>query len=167
MKLEVTIEKKYVFFLAASLLILAGAITSYAFTASPGAVPNPGHALAEIQGYFSGDANLQNSLGRFCQSDGTNCVPGSVPTGVTRLYWCNHNGGFAPGQPAEAGAACSLATNIAQNPSSGYRAMGCTVTLAGVKYLAGNLREFQQQWWGDISGWIRCDDNTILVAKIG
>lgn len=81
-------------------LALAGA-----YTASPGGVPNPGHRLSEIQGYFQGDANLQASLGKLCQSDGTNC--GSIEGLVVGGYWleanvcrdpwgdavCNGNGG--------------------------------------------------------------------------
>ncbi|NCO11399.1 hypothetical protein CO038_01785 [Candidatus Pacearchaeota archaeon CG_4_9_14_0_2_um_filter_39_13] len=73
MKVEVNVEKKYALMIIASVLILAGAIGIYAYTVNPGAVPNPGHTLTGIQGYFDGDADLQASLGKLCQKDGTNC----------------------------------------------------------------------------------------------
>lgn len=78
MKFEVNIEKRYAVLILASVLILAGAIGIYAYTVNPGAIPNPGHALTSIQGYFDGDSNLETSLGKLCQADGTNC-PGTLP----------------------------------------------------------------------------------------
>ncbi|MEK6899237.1 MAG: hypothetical protein AABW79_04030 [Nanoarchaeota archaeon] len=74
MKIEVNIEKKYVFLIVGILILIAGGIFVYAYTFSLGTVPNPGHSLSSIQGYFSGDTNLQTTLGKFCQTDGTNCL---------------------------------------------------------------------------------------------
>jgi|GEM_PF-2065073 len=76
MKIEVNIEKKYFIGIVASILILAGIFGIYAYTVSPGTIPNPGHSLDEIQGYFEGDASLYDTLEKFCQDDGSNCVFG-------------------------------------------------------------------------------------------
>jgi hypothetical protein len=73
MKIEVKVTTKkavVLLVIAAALLGVAGVI---AFSVGPGSVPNPGHPLSGVQGYFSGDATLQDSLGKFCQLDGTNC----------------------------------------------------------------------------------------------
>ncbi len=85
MKIEVNITKRYFLGILGAVLLLIGVIGTFAYTASPGAVPNPGHALTSIQGYFSGDTNLQTSLGKFCQADGTNCVSSTVSCG-----WVEH-----------------------------------------------------------------------------
>jgi hypothetical protein len=73
MQITVNIEKRHAFMMLGAILILALVIGINAFTVAPGTIPSPGHALNKIQGYFSGDANLQASLAKFCQSDGTNC----------------------------------------------------------------------------------------------
>ncbi|MBS3090993.1 hypothetical protein J4217_00915 [Candidatus Pacearchaeota archaeon] len=71
MKIEVNVEKRYFFGILAVVLLIGVGVLVYAI----GAVPNPvGHALSQVQGYFTGDASLEASLGRFCQSDGTNCA---------------------------------------------------------------------------------------------
>lgn len=73
MKIEVNITKTKLFILFIGLFVLAGAIFAFAYTSVPGSIPNPGHSLSENQGYFQNDLNLNQSLGKFCQSDGTNC----------------------------------------------------------------------------------------------
>lgn len=75
MKIEVSIEKKYALSILVALLLLAGVIGTFAYTKSLSVVPNPGHGLDSVQGYFGGDNNLADSLEKFCQSDGTNCKP--------------------------------------------------------------------------------------------
>lgn len=83
------IQKKYAFVIIGLLLVLGAGMFVYAYTAGLGVVPNPGHLLSEMQGYFQNDSNLQQSLGKFCQSDGTNCVAtssgGSVEIGYSNL----------------------------------------------------------------------------------
>src|SRR3989344_2925422 len=87
MKIEVDVKKRYFFSVLAVVLIIVGIVGVFGFPKSLGGVPNPGHALSTIQGYFSGDANLESSLEKFCQSDGTNCVGGDSQTGsVSGLY---------------------------------------------------------------------------------
>ena len=87
MRIEVDVKKRYFFGFLAVLLIVVGIVEVFGFTKSLGGVPNPGHALNTTQGYFSGDVNLEGSLGKFCQSDGTNCVSGDSQTGsVSGLY---------------------------------------------------------------------------------
>lgn len=85
MRFEVNIEKKYAFLIVGIILALGIGGYVYAFNVGLGNVPNPGHALTTIQGYFSGDADLNASLGKFCQSDGVNCVSsggaGTCPVG--------------------------------------------------------------------------------------
>ena len=73
MKIEVNVSKGYFFVILGAVLLLVGVVGVVAYFTGPGAVPNPGHALTSIQGYFSGDTNLQTSLGKFCQKDGTYC----------------------------------------------------------------------------------------------
>ena len=85
MKIEGDLNKKIFFSVLGVILIIAGIVGVFGFSKSLGSVPNPGHALSTIQGYFTGDANLEVSLGKFCQSDGTNCVPGSS-TNSAGLY---------------------------------------------------------------------------------
>lgn len=100
MKFEVNVEKKYAFLIVGILLVLGVLGYVYAYTAGLGVVPNPGHLLSEMQGYFQGDANLNVSLGKFCQSDGTNCVSsgvsGKIGLGVKMMnagIWCDTNNG--------------------------------------------------------------------------
>ncbi len=76
MKVEVNVSKRYFFVILGAVLILAGVIGAIAIAVTPGAVPNPGHALSTIQGYFAGDPSLETSLGKFCQTDGSNCQLG-------------------------------------------------------------------------------------------
>lgn len=82
MKVEVNVTKKYFFGILAGILILAGVIGVLGYTKTLSAVPNPGHSLASIQGYFATDANLEDSLGKFCNSDGQNCA---APTGAGKV----------------------------------------------------------------------------------
>lgn len=67
------IQKKFAFAIIGFLAVLIVGSFVYAYTSSPGTVPNPGHALTSIQGYFAGDGDLGVSLGKLCQADGTNC----------------------------------------------------------------------------------------------
>lgn len=73
MKIEVKITTKKAVVLLVIAAALLGVVGVIAFSVGPGVVPNPGHPLTGVQGYFNGDTTLQDSLGRFCQSDGTNC----------------------------------------------------------------------------------------------
>ncbi len=73
MRIEVSVEKKWAFAIVASVLVLSGIIGIYAYNVIPGQIPDPGHALLGVQGYFENDASLQDSLGKFCQDDGSNC----------------------------------------------------------------------------------------------
>ncbi len=107
MKFEVSVSKLHMFLIVGVVLVFAVSVGVFAFTSSPGAVPNPGHALSSIQGYFSGDADLQNSLGRFCQSDGTNCQSGGgsggkITCSSTPFYDSVSSGGVSakPGRVA-------------------------------------------------------------------
>jgi len=88
MRVTFDIKKKYAFAIIGLLVILAGIIVAYAL----GTVLDPGHALSTIQGYFSNDANLEASLGRFCLNNGTNCAAsGSFSLGNRSIndgYWC-------------------------------------------------------------------------------
>jgi len=67
------VEKKHAYVLSAIIVVLIGARAVVSYNVNPGVVPDPGHALGKIQGYFENDANLEESLGKFCQSDGGNC----------------------------------------------------------------------------------------------
>jgi hypothetical protein len=89
------IEKRYVFLIVGILIVLAGV---FAYVSSPGGLPNPGHFLSGVQGYFSGDNNLQDSLGKFCQSDGTNCAEQQMVGYVTEAkITSSANRGSFPG----------------------------------------------------------------------
>lgn len=63
-------------FIAIALVVLVSGV-AFAYNVGLGSVPSPGHSLDSIQGLFSGDANLQDTLNKFCQSDGTNCYGSS------------------------------------------------------------------------------------------
>jgi len=76
MRIEVDLEKKWAVGIIFSVLILAGVIGIYAGNIVLGEVPNPGHALNNIQGYFENDLSLEDSLGKLCQTDGSNCDVG-------------------------------------------------------------------------------------------
>ena len=102
--MSVIIRNKYLYLISAVVIFLVGVGMVVSYTVNPGVIPSPvGHALSQIQGYFQGDANLNDSLGKFCQSDGTNCPPlGSPPPppppldppgwyGADPLRSCNHN----------------------------------------------------------------------------
>ncbi len=78
MKIEVKFTTRKALMLFVAGLLLVGVAVVVAFSFGPGTVPNPGHSLSQVQGYFSIDSNLQDTLGRFCQSDGTNCKPLSI-----------------------------------------------------------------------------------------
>ena len=61
MKFEVNLSKKYFFIILGAILILAGAIYSYA----QGGVPNPGHSLGEIDvetSYYCGNGEYVKSI---------------------------------------------------------------------------------------------------------
>lgn len=64
----INIEKRHLFLLTAVFVFLVGVGLVIGYVSNPGAVPNPGHSLSQIQGYFQGDSNLQTSLGKFLQS---------------------------------------------------------------------------------------------------
>ncbi len=57
--------------ISTTVVLLAGAL---AFTVDPGIVPNPGHALSSIQGFFQGDASLTDSLSKTQQRVAGTCV---------------------------------------------------------------------------------------------
>jgi len=44
-------------------------------------IPNPGHKVGEIQGYFEGDTSLEDTIDKLCQSDGSNCGGGVIGGG--------------------------------------------------------------------------------------
>lgn len=73
MKIEVNIDKKYFFGIIFIFILAVGLIGGYAYVISSRPIPNPGHGLDSIQGYFQGDNSLSDSLGKLCQKDGTNC----------------------------------------------------------------------------------------------
>lgn len=85
MKVEFNINKIWFFSLFSVVLIAFGLFFVYSYPSSLSAIPNPGHELSSIQGYFLGDTNLKDSLGKFCQSDGTNCQPAPSP----EIQYCN------------------------------------------------------------------------------
>lgn len=58
--------------------VFALAIGVLAFPVDPGAVPNPGHALSEFQGFFQDDPNLGTSLGKLQQRISGTCGDGSL-----------------------------------------------------------------------------------------
>jgi len=102
MQLTINIEKRHVFIIFASILLLAIVLGVSAYTKSLGNKPNPGHSLSEIQGYFEGDANLEASLGKFCQSDKTNC---QYPVSSCSLA-CKETGKYTYYNPPQIGASC-------------------------------------------------------------
>lgn len=69
------VEKRFLvlFVLCAGIALLASA---FAFPVDPGPVPELGHALAAIQGYFQGDASLLESLGKVQQRVSGTCDSG-------------------------------------------------------------------------------------------
>ena len=74
LKMNFTIPNKAIHIFIGLAVIAVLAAGTYAWVVNPGAVPNPGHSLDSIQGYFQGDASLRASLGKLCGSDGTNCT---------------------------------------------------------------------------------------------
>jgi len=79
MKIEINVDKKAVLFLVSFIIgiVIIGAVI--AFTVGPGTVPNPGHSLSTIQGYFAGDATLEDSLFRINEFfENASCAEGSV-----------------------------------------------------------------------------------------
>ena len=78
-------------------MFLVGVGVTIAYTASLSSAPNPGHAVSTVGGYFSGDDSLDDSLAKFCQSDGTNCPANSggitcseiIDTGVVSGHTTN------------------------------------------------------------------------------
>ncbi len=91
MKIEVKFTTKRAFIFLLCSLILLGISGVIAYTIGLGSVPNPGHPLSNIQGYFSGDPDLQASLGKLCQSDGTNCVSTPFPAVYQKERNCPQN----------------------------------------------------------------------------
>jgi len=77
MKIEVNVEKKYVFLIIGAILVLAGAIFGYAgMTGTPNPVPNPGHSLNDIGGptCLVGQALTYNASGWACMNiEKSNC----------------------------------------------------------------------------------------------
>lgn len=113
MKFEVDVDKKWAVGIIISLIFFAGVFFVIAYTPNPNAVvPNPGHNLTGIQAYFTGENNLNDTLGKFCQSDGTNC-----PSGLTGS--CELIGNRNSGQQA-------LAVDI---PADKCRGKPCQVIL--------------------------------------
>ncbi len=125
MKIEVALEKRYAFLIFTGLLIVAGAIFAVAFNPSPGTVPNPGHKLTSIQSYFSGESSLNDTLGKFCQSDGTNCPSGLIGA-------CELLGSRSPGQQP-------LAVDI---PAGKCRGKPCEVILVSSSGTSSSFASF-------------------------
>ena len=91
MPLKLTVPN-YFFHLLVAFIVATFVVGAFAYVVLPGTVPDPGHALSEIQNYFQGDASLQQSLSKFCQSDGTSCpAAGGLPAGVVGQT-LRHNG---------------------------------------------------------------------------
>lgn len=94
MQVFLNVDKTHLAFLTVSILI----VTGIAFAAA--AVPDPGHSLTDIEGY-NGDNNLQESLGKFCQTDGTNCPIGASPEWI--LVNSNNAAPCPPGYTKQGG----------------------------------------------------------------
>ena len=84
MKIEINLENKSTKLIASAIILLAVIGVATAYVVGPGATPNPGHALTTIQGYFTGDTTLQDSLGKFQQrsATGITCTSTQYMTGV-------------------------------------------------------------------------------------
>ena len=61
--------------------ILLYSLLLFLFSVIVYSVPNPGHLLSEIQGYFPGDANLEESIPKF-QGLINSCPSGEIMTGI-------------------------------------------------------------------------------------
>ncbi len=77
LKLNLTISNKTIYLLIGLAVLFGLLIGVYAYTVAPGAIPDPGHALAKIQGYFQGDASLDVSLGKLQQRVSGTCAVGN------------------------------------------------------------------------------------------
>lgn len=71
MKLEVNVTKTKLFIILGTIFLMGGLVIVFA---GSGVIPNPGHSLSTIEGYFVGDINLNQSFAKLCQTDGTNCM---------------------------------------------------------------------------------------------
>ncbi|MFA4855215.1 MAG: hypothetical protein WC634_01335 [archaeon] len=76
MPLKLTVPNSF-FHLIIALIIIALLTGAFAYVVLPGVVPNPGHALSTIQGYFQGDASLVQSLAKIQQQVTGLCAAGS------------------------------------------------------------------------------------------
>ncbi|MFA4855216.1 MAG: hypothetical protein WC634_01340 [archaeon] len=76
MPLKLTVPNSF-FHLIIAFIIIALLTGAFAYVVLPGAVPNPGHALSTIQGYFQGDASLVQSLAKIQQEVMGQCAVGS------------------------------------------------------------------------------------------
>ena len=76
MPLKLTVPNSF-FHLVVAFIVVAFVVGAFAYVVLPGAVPNPGHALPTIQGYFQGDASLVQSLAKLQQQVTGQCAAGS------------------------------------------------------------------------------------------
>lgn len=154
MKLEVNISKKYFFGILAAIFIIAGIIVGYAYTATPGSVPVPGHALDSIQGYFSGDSNLQVSLGKFCQADGTNCQAGG--SSGTSQNGTVMGGGSIVVPPSTTNIQCAHWGGAVCTSNNVVCPTGTTKRLTGKSTAYSQTPESDQLVTGDTTYWYLC-----------
>ena len=91
MIIEVNITKTKFFVILGVVLLFGFVGIVYAFNVGLGGVSSPGHPLNQIQGYFAGDAYLEQSLDKFCQRDGTNCASTPFPKVYQNEKDCQQN----------------------------------------------------------------------------
>jgi len=82
MQLVVNVDKNHLIFFLIAIIVVMGIGFAVAVVPSP-----VGHSLTEIEGYISGDTDLQESLGKFCQSDGTGCPAGTALCICVQTYY--------------------------------------------------------------------------------
>ncbi|MFA4855217.1 MAG: hypothetical protein WC634_01345 [archaeon] len=76
MSLKLTVPNSF-FHLVVVFIVTVFVVGAFAYVVLPGVVPNPGHALSTIQGYFQGDASLVQSLAKIQQQVTGLCAVGS------------------------------------------------------------------------------------------
>ncbi|MFA4855725.1 MAG: hypothetical protein WC634_04015 [archaeon] len=76
MSLKLTVPNSF-FHLVVAFIVTVFVVGAFAYVVLPGVVPNPGHALSTIQGYFQGDASLVQSLAKIQQQVTDLCAAGS------------------------------------------------------------------------------------------
>lgn len=81
LKLNFTIPNKAVHVFVGLIVLTVIVAGAYAYVVLPGPVPDPGHALDTIQGFFQGDASLLDSLGKVQQEVSGACL-GQVIVGI-------------------------------------------------------------------------------------